>query len=130
MQSWLDEAGVDGFNLARTVVPESYTDFIDLVVPELQNRGLHKTAYAEGTLRHKLAGRGDRLAPTHHGAGFRPAPGHAPCARRSKTAHMPPADPAGEACGATGRCQPHPHDQAGTCPGRRAAVHGRATAEP
>ncbi|XDF33888.1 LLM class flavin-dependent oxidoreductase [Paracidovorax avenae] len=75
MQSWLDEAGVDGFNLARTVVPESYTDFIDLVVPELQNRGLHKTAYAEGTLRHKLAGRGDRLAPTHHGAGFRPAPG-------------------------------------------------------
>ncbi|MDA8454663.1 LLM class flavin-dependent oxidoreductase [Acidovorax sp. GBBC 3334] len=73
MQSWVEEAGVDGFNLARTVVPESYTDFIDLVVPELQERGLHKTAYAEGTLRHKLAGRGDRLAGPHPGAGFRRA---------------------------------------------------------
>lgn len=75
MQSWLDEAGVDGFNLSRTVVPESYTDFVDLVVPELQERGLHKTAYAEGSLRHKLAGRGDRLGESHHAAGFRHAAG-------------------------------------------------------
>ncbi|THT99946.1 LLM class flavin-dependent oxidoreductase [Lampropedia puyangensis] len=65
MQSWVDEAGVDGFNIARTVVPESYTDFIDLVVPELQNRGLHKTAYAQGSLRHKLFGQGDYLQRPH-----------------------------------------------------------------
>lgn len=71
LQSWVDEAGVDGFNLARTVVPESYTDFIDQVVPALQDRGLHKTAYAEGSLRSKLAGQGDRLPSHHRAAAFR-----------------------------------------------------------
>lgn len=67
LQAWVDETGVDGFNLSRTVVPESFVDFVDHVVPELQNRGLYKTAYTEGTLRHKLFGRGDRL-PDHHAA--------------------------------------------------------------
>lgn len=32
--------GIDGFNLARTVVPESYIDFVDIVVPELQGGAL------------------------------------------------------------------------------------------
>jgi len=49
------------------VVPESFVDFVNHVVPELQNRGIYKTAYTEGTLRHKLFGRGDRL-PDHHAA--------------------------------------------------------------
>jgi alkanesulfonate monooxygenase SsuD/methylene tetrahydromethanopterin reductase-like flavin-dependent oxidoreductase (luciferase family) len=30
---WIDETGLDGFNLTRTVTPESFEDFIDLVVP-------------------------------------------------------------------------------------------------
>lgn len=67
LQSWVAETGIDGFNLARTVVPESFEDIVDVVVPELQNRGVYKTAYAEGSLRHKLFGRGDRL-PAHHAA--------------------------------------------------------------
>ena len=67
LQAWVDETGVDGFNLSRTVVPESFVDFVDHVVPELQNRGIYKTAYTEGTLRHKLFGQGDRL-PEHHAA--------------------------------------------------------------
>jgi alkanesulfonate monooxygenase SsuD/methylene tetrahydromethanopterin reductase-like flavin-dependent oxidoreductase (luciferase family) len=71
LQSWVDEAGVDGFNLARTVTPESYEDFIDLVIPELQSRGIYKTSYAQGTLREKLFGDGARLGPRHTGAGFR-----------------------------------------------------------
>ncbi|RMX07701.1 LLM class flavin-dependent oxidoreductase [Corticibacter populi] len=71
LQSWVDEAGVDGFNIARTVVPESFTDFIDLVVPELQSRGLHKRAYEGGTLRHKLFGQGDRLPARHPVDGWR-----------------------------------------------------------
>jgi alkanesulfonate monooxygenase SsuD/methylene tetrahydromethanopterin reductase-like flavin-dependent oxidoreductase (luciferase family) len=53
LQHWMDETDIDGFNLARTVTPESYADFIDLVVPELQNRGVYKTAYAPGTLRRR-----------------------------------------------------------------------------
>jgi alkanesulfonate monooxygenase SsuD/methylene tetrahydromethanopterin reductase-like flavin-dependent oxidoreductase (luciferase family) len=62
--AWRDEAGVDGFNLARTVVPECFDDFIALVVPQLQERGAYKTSYAQGTLRAKLSGR-DRLPASH-----------------------------------------------------------------
>ena len=51
LESWVAETGIDGFNLARTVTPECYEDFIDLVIPELQSRGSYKTAYADGTLR-------------------------------------------------------------------------------
>ncbi|MCR5869093.1 LLM class flavin-dependent oxidoreductase [Aquincola sp. J276] len=67
LQSWVVDTGIDGFNLSRTVVPESHERFVDLVVPELQHRGLYKTAYAEGTLRHKLHAQGPRL-PTRHAA--------------------------------------------------------------
>lgn len=63
---------LDGFNLVRTVSPESFEDFADLVVPVLQERGLFKADYADGSLRRKLFGR-DRLPGTHVGAGFRKA---------------------------------------------------------
>jgi FMN-dependent oxidoreductase (nitrilotriacetate monooxygenase family) len=67
---WMDEAGVDGFNLSRTVVPECFDDMIELVIPILQERGLYKTAYADGTLREKLFGT-PRLPDRHVGAGYR-----------------------------------------------------------
>ncbi len=54
MQDWMAQADLDGFVLARTVTPECFVDFVDLVVPELQRRGVYKTAYADGTLREKL----------------------------------------------------------------------------
>jgi FMN-dependent oxidoreductase (nitrilotriacetate monooxygenase family) len=70
--SWAEEADVDGFNLTRVVVPETLEAFVDLVVPELQDRGAFKTRYREGTLREKLfPGTGARLKPSHPGAGFR-----------------------------------------------------------
>jgi len=70
--AWIDETGVDGFNLRRLVMPESLEAFVDLVVPELQNRGRYRTSYADGTLREKLfAGRGPHLAGTHPGARYR-----------------------------------------------------------
>ncbi|WP_113189298.1 LLM class flavin-dependent oxidoreductase [Ensifer sp. ENS06] len=71
LEAWIDEGEVDGFNLARTVAPESYEDFIDLVIPVLQERGRYKTAYGEGSLRNRLFGEGNRLPARHHGAGFR-----------------------------------------------------------
>ena len=71
LQSWVKETGIDGFNLTRTVVPESFEDFVDVVVPELQNRGLHKTSYTEGSLRHKLFGQGNHLPARHAAAQFR-----------------------------------------------------------
>lgn len=72
MQAWVDEADVDGFNLSRTVIPECVQDFIALVVPELQSRGLMKDRYGPGTLREKLFGPGRARVPgTHPAARFR-----------------------------------------------------------
>ncbi|MQB44889.1 LLM class flavin-dependent oxidoreductase [Rhizobium sp. ICMP 5592] len=71
LESWITEGEIDGFNLTRTVTPESYEDFIDIIVPALQDRGLYKTAYAEGSLRSRIFGEGDRLPARHAGAAFR-----------------------------------------------------------
>ncbi len=71
LELWIDETGVDGFNLGRIVAPETYTDFVELIVPELQRRGRYKTEYRAGSFREKLFRRGDRLAPPHVGASFR-----------------------------------------------------------
>ena len=71
MTRWMTEADVDGFNLSRTVMPECLEDFIDLVIPELQDRGLYKTSYRPGTYRHKLFGAGDRLPASHPAAAER-----------------------------------------------------------
>ncbi|MFH7112100.1 N5,N10-methylene tetrahydromethanopterin reductase, partial [Achromobacter xylosoxidans] len=69
LPAWVEDTDIDGFNLARTVTPECYADFGDLVVPELQERGVYKTAYAEGTLREKLFGGGRALLAGGHAAG-------------------------------------------------------------
>jgi long-chain alkane monooxygenase len=56
LESWVDETGVDGFNLAATAVPEAWIQVADLLIPELQKRGRFKKEYAPGTLRQKLGG--------------------------------------------------------------------------
>ncbi|GBQ65912.1 monooxygenase [Komagataeibacter swingsii DSM 16373] len=65
MEAWMEETGIDGFNLAYAVAPETFEDIVDLIIPELQKRGRYKTAYQPGTLRQKLFGRGDRLGSMH-----------------------------------------------------------------
>jgi FMN-dependent oxidoreductase (nitrilotriacetate monooxygenase family) len=70
MIEWCLQADIDGFNLSRTVVPECFDDFIELVVPRLQERGAYKTQYTPGTFRNKLFGR-DKLPSTHIAASFR-----------------------------------------------------------
>jgi long-chain alkane monooxygenase len=71
IQEWLEETDADGLNLSHVVTPQSFIDFADLIVPELQRRGVYRTSYDEGTLRQKLFGRGDRLPSTHPGAQYR-----------------------------------------------------------
>ncbi|MFT4036385.1 MAG: LLM class flavin-dependent oxidoreductase [Patulibacter sp.] len=68
IEAWIDDSGADGLNLSHIVTPESYADFAELVVPELQRRGRYRTRYDDGTLRHKLFGAGDRLPERHRGA--------------------------------------------------------------
>jgi FMN-dependent oxidoreductase (nitrilotriacetate monooxygenase family) len=66
--SWAEETGVDGFNLAYALTPGSFADVADLVVPELQSRGLFKHDYVPGTLREKLFGAGRARLPASHPA--------------------------------------------------------------
>jgi FMN-dependent oxidoreductase (nitrilotriacetate monooxygenase family) len=68
--AWTEDTGVDGFNLSRTVTPECFEDFIDLVVPVLQERGVYKTQYEPGAYRRKLFG-SDRLPASHAAARHR-----------------------------------------------------------
>lgn len=51
MQEWFEGEAADGFNLLPPYMPAGFQDFVDLVVPELQRRGLFRTAYAGETLR-------------------------------------------------------------------------------
>jgi FMN-dependent oxidoreductase (nitrilotriacetate monooxygenase family) len=71
MQGWVEETDVDGFNLAYAVTHETFRDFVDLVVPELQRRGVYKKEYRSGTLREKLFGHGAHLNEEHPGASYR-----------------------------------------------------------
>ena len=66
LQSWVEQSDVDGFNLTRIVVPESLEAVVDVLVPELQARGVFKTAYAPGPLRQKFFG--DARLPARHPA--------------------------------------------------------------
>ena len=68
---WMNEAEMDGFNLHRSGEPQHLIDFIDLVVPELQNRGVYKTAYRPGSFRQKLFGVGDRIGANHPALQYR-----------------------------------------------------------
>ncbi|SEF19894.1 hypothetical protein SAMN05421837_101144 [Amycolatopsis pretoriensis] len=45
---------VDGFNLGPHLVPAALDDVVDRLVPELQDRGVHRTAYEGATLREHL----------------------------------------------------------------------------
>jgi long-chain alkane monooxygenase len=71
LEVWRD-AGVDGVNVVNSTLPGSYQEFIDHVTPVLQERGLQKREYSEGTLRKKLFG-SDRLNDRHRAAGYRGA---------------------------------------------------------
>ncbi len=54
MQDWFENGVADGFNLMFPTYPESMTDFVELVVPILQERGLLRTHYEQSTLRGNL----------------------------------------------------------------------------
>jgi FMN-dependent oxidoreductase (nitrilotriacetate monooxygenase family) len=73
LQAWHEEGGIDGVNLTYTTTPGSFVDFIDGVVPVLQERGVVQREYREGTLREKLFDGqvGPRLSPRHPGAAYR-----------------------------------------------------------
>jgi FMN-dependent oxidoreductase (nitrilotriacetate monooxygenase family) len=51
LEAWYRGGAADGFNVMPPTLPGGLDDFVDLVVPELQRRGLFRTEYAGTTLR-------------------------------------------------------------------------------
>jgi alkanesulfonate monooxygenase len=54
MQLWFEAGAADGFNVMPPVLPASLQEFVDLVIPELQGRGLFRREYEGKTLRENL----------------------------------------------------------------------------
>ncbi len=51
LEDWYSSQACDGFMVSNPIMPVALRRFVDLVVPELQRRGLFRTEYAGPTLR-------------------------------------------------------------------------------
>ena len=63
MEDWFHNEAADGFNILPTWLPGGLEEVVDMVVPELQRRGLYRKSYEDRTLRGNLG-----LAWPEHGA--------------------------------------------------------------
>ena len=54
MQEWFEKGGADGFNVQPPVQPGFLNDFVEMVIPILQERGLFRREYEGSTLREHL----------------------------------------------------------------------------
>jgi alkanesulfonate monooxygenase len=54
MQTWFENRAVDGFLIQPSYLPGGLNEFVDLIIPELQSRGLFRTEYEGPTLRDNL----------------------------------------------------------------------------
>lgn len=65
MERWVREADVDGFNLAYAILPGTFNDIIELLLPVLRQRGLFWEDYAVdgGTYRENLYGTAGQSIP-------------------------------------------------------------------
>ena len=54
MQEWFQTGACDGYMLNAAVLPDGFNDFVNLVLPELKERGLFREAYQANTLRGNL----------------------------------------------------------------------------
>ncbi|KAH3681086.1 hypothetical protein WICPIJ_007946 [Wickerhamomyces pijperi] len=75
IEELVDATGVDGFNLSNIVFPETFTDIIEYLIPELQKRGLAQKEYAVegGSFRQQVFGSKDQefVTPDHYAYGLR-----------------------------------------------------------
>jgi alkanesulfonate monooxygenase SsuD/methylene tetrahydromethanopterin reductase-like flavin-dependent oxidoreductase (luciferase family) len=54
MEDWFTDGAADGFVVSPTMFPGMFEDFVRMVVPELQRRGLFRLDYQAATLRANL----------------------------------------------------------------------------
>lgn len=73
MESWMEIADLDGFNLGYVTSPGSFEDVVELLVPELRRRGSYPEAIESGlTARERVYGKGQaRLRVDHVGSKYK-----------------------------------------------------------
>ena len=54
LQEWFENEAADGFNIMAPTFPQGLNDIVELVIPELQRRGIFRTEYEGTTLRENL----------------------------------------------------------------------------
>ena len=54
MQAWLEAGACDGFNLLFAHYPKPLEEWVTMVIPELQRRGIFRTQYEGKTFRENL----------------------------------------------------------------------------
>jgi hypothetical protein len=54
LEEWFTTGAADGFNIMPPMFPQGLKDFVDMVIPELQRRGLFRREYEGATLRENL----------------------------------------------------------------------------
>jgi len=54
LHEWLEAGAADGFNLLFAHYPKPLEEWVDMVIPELQRRGMFRTEYESRTFRGNL----------------------------------------------------------------------------
>lgn len=54
LEEWFNNGACDGFNIQPSHLPDGLSDFVDQVIPLLQDRGLFRSEYSGSTLREHL----------------------------------------------------------------------------
>jgi len=68
LETWFDGGAADGFNLMAPLMRSGLIDFVEMLVPELQRRGVFRRAYEGRTLRENL---GLPFPVSRYGSGVR-----------------------------------------------------------
>ncbi|KAE8334072.1 luciferase-like domain-containing protein [Aspergillus sergii] len=73
LERWVEESGVDGFNLSYAIAPGDFEDIVKYLLPELRARGVFWDDYAASTTRENYLndGRGPRLREDHPGSQYK-----------------------------------------------------------
>ncbi|CAK1367123.1 Dimethyl-sulfide monooxygenase [Cercospora beticola] len=73
MEHWIEQAGVDGFNISYATTPHTFDDIIKYLWPELKKRGVLQESYAGSSMRENYLqdGKGARVREGHPALKYR-----------------------------------------------------------
>lgn len=72
LQQWIEEAGVDGFNISYAHTPGTFADIVKYLWPELKKRGVLQEKYAGSSMRENYLqdGQGPRVRDWHSASAY------------------------------------------------------------